>query len=241
MRKRTSSYGSPRKCAKRYNGQLLTSDGRDTREERPLWLDARNEMPRSSDFKPTVRLLSRKPPPKIASPSDPSTGIASMNIADEQDSEEDERKKAAQNFAERQARAQREREEKQRKYQEVRDRLFGSSTPTNEDTQSRASSTNGRNSSRGKGRSRGYPREGQGTSSGDQSPARPQSQRKELYDPGYSAKPNPVYIQKRDTKSSPGPVAAVEEQPVRAPRGPDGSGRGGRGFVTRGNKTGALS
>jgi hypothetical protein len=240
MRKRTSSYGSLRRCTKQYNGQSLTSNARDIPEDRPLWLDARNETPQKSDFKPTVRLLSRKPPPKIASPSDPSTGIATMRLADEEDSEEEERKKAAQDFADRQARAQREREEKQRKYQEVRDRLFGSPTPSNEDTQSRASSTNGRNSSRGKGRRRSY-RDGQGTSSGDQSPARPQSQRKELYDPGYSVKPNSVYIQKRDTKGSPGPVTAVDEQPVRSPRGPDGSGRGGRGFGARGNKTGALS
>lgn len=223
----------------RCNRQSLTSDARDVPEERPLWLDARNEAPRNSDFKPTVKLLSRKPPSKTSSP-DPSTGIASMNLANEEDSEGEERKKAAQDFAERQARAQREREEKQRKYNEVREKLFGSSTPSNEDTQSRASSTNGRNSSRGKGRSRGH-REGQSTSSGDQSPARPQSQRKELYDPGYSVKPNSVYIQKRDAKGSPGPVTLVDEQPVRAPRGPDGSGRGGRGFAPRGNKTGALS
>ena len=224
----------------RCNRQWLTSNARDVPEERPLWLDARNEVPQNSDFKPTVKLLSRKPPPKIASSSDPSTEIASMSLADEEDSEEEERKKAAQDFAERQARAQREREEKQRKYQEVRDRLFGSSTPSNEDTQSRASSTNGRNSSRGKGRGRGH-REGRSASSGDQSPARPQSQRKELYDPGYSVKPNSVYIQKRDTKGSPGPANTADEQPVRAPRGPDGSGRGGRGFGPRGNKTSALS
>ena len=218
---------------------LLTSDVRDTPEERPLWLDARDDAPRKSDFKPTVKLLSRKPPPKIASP-DPSTGIANMSLADDEDSEEEERKRATEDFAERQARAQREREEKQRKYQEVRERLFGSSTPSNGEAQSRASSANGRNSSRGKGRGRGH-REGQGTSSGDQSPARPQTQRKELYDPGYSVKPNSVYIQKRDVKASPGPVTPADEQPVRAPRGPDGSGRGGHGFGPRGNKTGALS
>lgn len=189
-----------------------------------------------------MKLLSRRPPPKIAS-TDPSGAMANMGLKDD-DSEEEGRKRAEDSLAERQARAQREREEKQRKYQEVRERLFGSPTPSNGDAHSRASSANGttsgRNSSRGKGRGRGH-REGQGTSSNDQSPARPQSQKKELYDPGYSAKPNSVYIQKRDAKTSPGPTTSNEEQPVRAPRGPDGSGRGGHGFNPRGKRTGVNS
>ena len=219
------------------NKQLWESA--DAPEERPLWLDIKEEAPAKSDFKPKMKLLSRKPPPKIASPD----ASGNPSIRDDDDSEEEERKRAEESFAERQARAQREREEKQRKYQEVRERLFGSPTPSNGDPQSRASSSNGnpsgRNSSRGKGRSRGQ-REGQGTSSNDQSPARPsQSQKKELFDPGYSPKPNSMYIQKRDPKSSPITITPSEELPVRAPRGPDGSGRGGHGFGPRGNKTGS--
>ena len=221
------------------NRQLWESA--DAPEERPLWLDMKEDAAAKSEFKPKVKLLSRKPPPKVASPDI----SGNPSIKDDDDSEDEEGKKAAESFAERQARAQREREEKQRKYQEVRERLFGSPTPSDGNPQSRASSANGnpsgRNSSRGKGRSRGQ-REGQGTSSNDQSPARPpQNQKRELFDPAYSPKPNSVYLQKKDAKSSPAPSIPREELPVRAPRGPDGSGRGGFGFGPRGNKTASNS
>lgn len=49
---------------------------------------------------------------------------------------------------------------------------------------------------------------------------------KELYDPDYSVKPGNVMIQRREQSGL--------GQPTRQPRGPDGSGRGGAGFVNRG-------
>ncbi|KAF1984803.1 hypothetical protein K402DRAFT_335881 [Aulographum hederae CBS 113979] len=211
--------------------------------EQPLFLAARNDVPLKTDFKPAVKLLSRKPPPRTISQNDPAAGMAGMSIRDdEDDSEEEARKKNEASFAERQAKAQREREEKQRKYHEVRERLFGSPSAPDESSKKPSSSQNGgsRNSSRGKGRGRGD-REAPSPSSG-QSPARASNPRKQLYDPGYNPKPNSVFLQKRDTpeksEKESRPSTPGEEQPIRAPRGPDGSGRGGFGFSPRGGKNG---
>ena len=71
-------------------------------------------MPLTSDFKPAMKVLSRKPPPgKVG---DPSRALGDLSVADEEDSEEEERRRKAESLAERQARAQKEREEKQRRY-----------------------------------------------------------------------------------------------------------------------------
>ncbi|KAF2422365.1 hypothetical protein EJ08DRAFT_664839 [Tothia fuscella] len=203
---------------------------------RPIFLQARSAVPPIADFKPTMKVLARKPPPKVATTT---AAMANTSIEDDPDSEEEERRRKAADFAERSARAQREREEKQRKYQEVRDRLFGS-IPTTGSTsggdQSRSSSTNengkdgGRNSSRGKGR-RGKNNNIE-AEAGEDSPARPSISRKQLYDPGYTPKPNSTFLQKREGVS--GTTTPSEEKPLRAPRGPDGSGRGGHGFAPRG-------
>lgn len=161
---------------------------------------------------------------------------------DDEDSEEERRRKAESDFAERQARAQKEREEKQKKYLEVRERLFGSSSAvTSGDDQSRSSSIAGnndsgsRNSSRtgGKGRGRGKAATGGDVGlENDQSPARSNNSKKQLYDPGYSAKPNSAFLQRREGGS--GASTPVEERSVlRAPRGPDANGKG---FAGRGDR-----
>ncbi|KAK3063395.1 hypothetical protein LTS18_000716 [Coniosporium uncinatum] len=208
--------------------------------ERPIFLQARHSTPVvGADFKPTVKLLSRKPPPKIASRSAVSD-MGNLNIQDdEDDSEEEARKKYEASFAERQVKAAREREEKQRKYQERREQLFGTASNSNEEQKRSSSSQNGsRNSSRGKGRGRSD-RENQ-LSPADDSPARLASPRKQLYDPGYSVKPDSVYIQKRDGTDSPRP-ATPGEQPFRQPKGPEPTGRGSFGFAPRGGKTGTAT
>jgi hypothetical protein len=203
--------------------------------DRPIFLQARDEViPLKADFKPTMKVLSRKPPPKVASAT---AALANTHLDDDEDSEEEDRRRAETEFAERQVRAQREREEKQRKYQEVRERLFGSNANSGGDTtQSRSSSNEGsRNSSRGKGRGRGRP---EAETAGEEAPAaRPTSARKQLFDPGYTAKPNSTYLQKREGGGS-GTHTPTEERPIRAPRGPESTGRGGFGFAPRGNKTG---
>ncbi|KAF2842351.1 hypothetical protein M501DRAFT_988581 [Patellaria atrata CBS 101060] len=204
------------------------------------YLIAKNDPPVGANFKPQLKVLSRKPPPKIASCDGVASGIAGLFIED--DSEEEERKRNAEVFAERQAKAQKEREEKQRKYQEVRERLFGTSGTTSEENKGRSSpardSSTGSRASRGKGRGR-VDRETQMSSSADQSPVRPSSQRRQLYDPGYTPKPNSVYLQKRGSAEGRSrPETPIDDTIIRAPRGPDGSGRGGFGFAPRGNKSG---
>lgn len=184
-----------------------------------------------------MKVLSRKPQPKLASRSDPAAGTANMSL--EEDSEEEERRRNEASFAERQARTQREREEKQRRYAEVRERLFGSSTAETESPQGTAQISGSRNPSRGKGRGRSD-RDDQPSSSADQSPARSGNQKKQLYDPSYMVKPNSVHIQKKEgTENQSGLSTPNPEQPIRAPRGPDGSGRGGFGFPSRGDRLGA--
>ncbi|KIW06901.1 uncharacterized protein PV09_02571 [Verruconis gallopava] len=206
-------------------------------KEKPFFLLARNEPAYKTEFKPTLKVLSRKPPPNVAKRGDATSAMANLNLENEEDSEEENRKKAALEFEERKARAIREREEKQRRYQEVREKLFGT-----DDSKTRPSSSSGevsssRNSSRGKGRGQGrqQDKDSRANGSNDQSPARPSSQRRQLYDPNSSEKPSSQYVQRR-TNGESGRSTPNEERPSRAPRGPDGSGRGGFGFAPRGGK-----
>ncbi|KAK7529087.1 uncharacterized protein IWZ02DRAFT_369887 [Phyllosticta citriasiana] len=201
-----------------FNKQLWQAA--ETPSETPMFVEARSEIPLKTDMKPGITLLSRKPPPKVLT-RDPKT----QNAEDDEDSEEETRKKRDQEFAERQARAQREREEKQRKYAEVRERLFGSPTP--EGSQERSSSRNsGNRNFRAKSRKGG---DSDVNSSADQSPARGQANpKRQLYDPTHSAKSSasrPESMSRSETPNN-------EQQPIRSPRGPDSSGRGG--FAPRG-------
>lgn len=188
-------------------------------------------MPLKTDFRPTVKVLSRKP--VLASRADPAARMAGLALDDEDDSEEEERKRKEADFVERQRRAHLEREEKQRKYAEVRERLFGSpANPPSRDSSSASqhrSSPNGdsRSSSR-RGRGRGG-RESHNASAAP-SPARIATQGKQLFDPSFDPKPK---------TQSPRPTMPKEHMPVRSPRGPDNSGRGGFGFGPRGGRADA--
>jgi len=205
-----------------------------------MFLEARKDVPLKSDFKPAMKVLSRKPPPKVVNAT---SAMANASLDDDPDSEEEGRRKAEAEFAERQARAQQEREEKQRKYQEVRERLFGSTGAAAGEDHSRSSLANdggSRNSSRGKGRVKGRT-DGEASATPptqhEKSPARPNRVNRQLFDPGYSAKPNSTHLMKRDVGGS-GSSTPAEERAVREPKGPDSSGRGGFGFAPRGNRTG---
>lgn len=204
------------------------------------FVETRNNIPLKSEFKPQMKVLSRKPKPTTnINGSIQANGM--VEHFDEDDSEEEARKAQLLSLAERQQKAQREREEKQRKYAEVRERLFGSQSHTDPDPNSgRSSPSRGGRTRATRGSRRGgadvMGRNSQSASSADHSPARTPGQGgKELYDPDYTSKVRPVFLQKRD------PDSAVDlSQPIRHPRGPDGSGRGGFGFVTRGGKTNAT-
>jgi hypothetical protein len=135
------------------------------------------------------------------------------------------------------AKQRRDREEKQRRYEEARAKIFGESA-----TSSGASSPSGAvtppRSSRGRGRG-GVQRN---SNDGRQLDSRRQNNNapptRELYDPGYSPKPESSQGRGSDsdgaTRGSSGPRNEIPA--IRQPRGPDGSGRGGFGFARRGAK-----
>lgn len=183
----------------------------------PFFLAAREPVPFKQDFKPALKVLSRKPAPEI----DPITGMAKMTIEDDEDGQ----KKNQPSPEELRIRAQRELEERKRKYAERRAELMaesgkttpGSVTPPNEE---------GRQI-RGKGR---------GGSRQDNRRPESQSGSKELFDPNYTPKPG-VTVQKRngDSSWSGRSTPREEEQLIRKPRGPDPSG--GFGFANRGGKS----
>ncbi|KAL9104953.1 MAG: hypothetical protein Q9187_008842, partial [Circinaria calcarea] len=88
------------------------------------FFETRNEVPLKSEFKPAVKVLSRKPAPTVAVRTDPSNGLEKLTLDDEDDEDEEDLIKKPLTMEERQLKAQKEREEKQKKYEEVRQRLF---------------------------------------------------------------------------------------------------------------------
>lgn len=167
-------------------------------------------------------MLARKPTPQVLS-----RNMAGLNLDDDEDSEEERRKKAAADFEERKARAQKERAEKERKYAEARERIFGSPAAS-EDSRSNSPSK----ATRGKGKARGG-RESQPRSSNEQSPARAAAPApaRQLYDPIYALKPSSVYIPKKDAAVSRPSTPSAVEKPIRQPQGP--AKDGARGFGAR--------
>jgi hypothetical protein len=173
-----------------------------------------------------------------------------LNIQDDSSSDEDTGEKTL-TVEERKAQAAKEREEKQRKYEERRQELFGSAGAVNSATSAHTNSglntsneNSGSNTPRNttptppgsrsatpnRSRGRGGKRGGSAGLAKDVQ----QKREKDLFDPSYSAKPDSIYLQRREKSLPDGKEGEV--QPIRSPRGPDGSGRGGFGFAPRGGK-----
>lgn len=224
--------------------------------------------PIKADYKTPVTVLSRKPHiarrPTSSSTSTLNGAVAGLNISDahgedvdDDDSDSEAKKPPQLTLEERQAIALKEREEKQRRYEEVRERLFGTSSATESGASSPGTTTppvsqgqDGQNQRQERGnRWRGRNRQNNARGDGNKenrrrSPASNTSGgHKKLFDPGYSAKPNSNYGQRRDkqprrnntnTSSNNQSDDAEDFQrgqaPIRTPKGPDGSGRGGFGF-----------
>jgi hypothetical protein len=191
------------------------------------FLAARDNVPLKQEFKPAMKVLSRKP---IVQRVDPATGVAKLTLDDDDDDDDDEKRKKLPSPEELRLKAQREREEKQRRYDEARARILG--TPSGSSTPGATTPpTEEGKESRGKGRGR----------KGDRQDTRRQdnsSSNKELFDPNYAPKPGVTIQRRNDDPSRPTQQGAREDaQPIRSPRGPDGSGRGGFGFANRGNKS----
>jgi hypothetical protein len=170
-----------------------------------------------------------------------------LNIQDDSSSDEDTGEKTL-TVEERKAQAAKEREEKQRKYEERRQELFGSAGTVNSATSVHTNSglnTSNENSgsntptptppgSRSATPNRSRGRGGKRGGSAGLAKDVQQKREKDLFDPSYSAKPDSVYLQRREKGLPDGKEGEV--QPIRSPRGPDGSGRGGFGFAPRGGK-----
>ncbi|KAI4870366.1 hypothetical protein F4820DRAFT_253796 [Hypoxylon rubiginosum] len=214
------------------------------------YLAARSDPPLATGFKPAVKVLSRKP-------------VAASGAAHEDDDDDESKKTPQLTPEEVAARQQREREEKQRRYDEARAKIFGSSNPSSGTstpgavTPPRSADGRGPRGRGGRGGGRGGGGGGGGgggqhrrnesrgerdTSSNNNSGGygqRPNSQSggggaRELYDPNYAARPG---FQQRGNSGDRRPTPREEDQQViRSPRGPDGSGRGGFGFAKRGAK-----
>ncbi|CEO60124.1 hypothetical protein PMG11_04764 [Penicillium brasilianum] len=211
------------------------------------YVEARSEVPLKQDFKPTVTLLSRRPQitPRQSSSSGGIDGatarIGQLGLDDEGDTDEDPNQPRELTFEERQAIALKNREERQRKYEEARERLFGSPSATNSGNSSPGSTTPPRQNQPGEGRGKGKGRGGQRDyrEKRDSSTASSKS-RQQLYDPASSNRVGST-LQRRDRPQGDRDDAEKQnapQQPLRTPRGPDGSGRGGFGFANRGARGG---
>jgi hypothetical protein len=197
----------------------------------PVFLQTSN-APVLQPFKPAVTVLARKPTPQLLSRNG---GMAGLSLEDDdEDSEEERLKKAAADFEARKARAAKERVEKERKYAEARERIFGSPAASEE---SRSNSPSKRGGGKGPRGGRGAPR-----SSNEQSPARATAQAgRLLFEPAYAPKPGSMHGQRKEEGGASRPGSRpgtphVLEKPVREPRGPArGGSRGFGGFAGRGN------
>jgi len=190
------------------------------------FITASQTVPLATGFKPAMKVLSRKP--------------------EDLDDKIDESSKPQQETPEQiRQRQQRELEEKQRRYEEIRARIWNESTPSSGNstpgTVTPPQSSEGRqNSNRGRGRGRGgvHRNNSRQEHQNRNSPNNQQPASRELYDPGYSPRPN-FNPQRRNVDGSPqssrSQTPREEDQIIRTPRGPDGSGRGGFGFARRGN------
>ncbi|QSZ28993.1 hypothetical protein DSL72_003502 [Monilinia vaccinii-corymbosi] len=200
-------------------------------------------VPLATPYRAPLTLLSRKPAPQTITKTDPRTG---KTTTVETEAEEGEEVVVAGPSAEElREKTQREREDKQRKYDEARARILGTGTS------SRSNSGNGRGGSGGNSPRNGTPPlydKGRGRGRGNDA-RRPDSRpdnrtgQKELFDPDYTPKPGSTTLQKT-TRSGEGsrlgsgtstPTSRENEQIVRAPRGPDATGRGFE-FANRGGK-----
>ncbi|KAJ5709667.1 hypothetical protein N7493_009958 [Penicillium malachiteum] len=210
------------------------------------FVEARSDVPLKQDFKPTVTLLSRRP--QVATRQSSGLGVdaatAGLNQlglnGDIGDSDDEFNKAPEPTPEERQAIALKNLEEKQRKYEEVRERLFGSPSATTSGNSSPGSTTPPRQPQSGEGRGKGKGR-GNGRDYQKRDSSSTSSKSRHLYDPSSSAKPNgpPSQMRERpaDRSDSEKQGSPAPQQPTRHPRGPDASGRGGFKF-NRGARVG---
>jgi hypothetical protein len=200
-----------------------------------------NTVPLASNFKPQVKVLSRRP---VIAKRDPTTGMSQMTLDDDNDAPKKETPMTPEEIR---AKQKREREEKQRRYEETRAKIFGESAPS-----SGASTPgtvtpprpDGQSTPRGgRGRGRGGGQSGQRSQEPRHFEGRRQdiqsTSSRELFDPNLPSQAEPS-SQGREGRESPARnlTPKNEHAPIRNPRGPDASGRGGFNLARRGAREG---
>ncbi|KAK6083071.1 hypothetical protein SCUP234_03899 [Seiridium cupressi] len=224
------------------------------------YLSQQPTPPLAQPFKAPMTVLARKP---MLAKRDPVTGgMANMTL----DDSDEEDKKPQETPEEIRARQQREREEKQRRYDEVRAKIFGESGAAGINSKAGSGRSSGattpgtttppRSSGerRGRGRGRGgfrgndrnarhdrvesgdfhNPKEYKEHNYSGGASLRDEGREKELYDPNFSPRPGSTLEKRTSATASGRSTPRSDEQVIRTPRGPDGSGRGGFGFSRRG-------
>jgi hypothetical protein len=207
------------------------------------FVEARAEVPLKQDFKPAVTLLSRKPQLVTRQTSSSGVDAAAAGVnqlgLDSDNDSDDEAKPPEPTPEERQAIALKNREEKQRKYEEVRERLFGSSSATVSGNSSPGTTTPPRQNHSGEGRGRGKGRgSGRDLREKRDSSSTSSKSSRHLYDPSSPGKSNAPFSRGGRPQGERSGSDTPPQQPLRAPRGPDASGRGGFKFGNRGARTG---
>ena len=227
-----------------FNRQLWAEAERP--KETNYFLETHGVVPLRQDFKPPPVLLSRKGPMVIA-PKPPTNGMSNLNVADkpEESSEEEEEVKASLTVEEQKAMRDKERAEKQKKYDEARIRIMGGGSkgaPSNNANKDSADNSgtsspgdmtppSSRSATPNRARRGGKK---QNNMSRDAQAQQRKDRDRELFDPGYAAKPDSVYLARREQGVLERNGSNGDIKPIRAPKGPDGSGRGGFGFAPRG-------
>ncbi|QKX55783.1 uncharacterized protein TRUGW13939_02881 [Talaromyces rugulosus] len=259
---------TPESADKKVSSKVTKAQRRAAQAEfnRQLWAEAdapqtfhyleskADVVPLKQEFKPAVTVLSRRPQMASRNGDAATAGLSALNLGPDgkelYDSDEEANKAPEMTPEERHAKALKDREEKQRKYEEVRERLFGNSStpgsgassPGGTPPPSRHQSSGGEGN-RGRGRNRGGGRDRDNSNREKRdSPGASNNnmgKQRQLYDPNYAAKSNSTYLQRRDRPQQSSTERSdteqqVPKQPIRNPRGPDSNGRGGFGFGPRG-------
>lgn len=213
------------------------------------FLAATSSVPLTTPFKPAMKVLSRRP---VIAKRDPVTGLERLTLQDDEDDDENKDKKQ-ETPEEVRMRQQRELEEKQRRYEEARAKIFGEASPSSglstpgsvtppKETDKADRTRNDRpNHRRGRGRGGMHRTDSRPESQARRLPFNTQSAPRALFDPNYSAKPGSngqTRSGEASTSMSRSNSRRDEDQVIRAPRGPDNSGRGGFGFARRGGQAG---
>ena len=192
------------------------------------FLHSRNDVPLKTEFKPAVKVLSRKPTPKAAGVAD-LTGLQQLNLEDDDEDDDIDSGKTVMTLEERQQKALLEREEKQKKYEEARQRLFGAGGAVEiHPGDSSAPPTPQQNgAARGRSKSRGGRDTRPSPSTGNKS--------RQLFDPNSAAKSDPAYFKKKENLPKSGSsTPVVTQQIIRNPRNPpENSATASFGFLSR--------